>query len=686
MVKVPTYQSRVPVPDAGAGAPRLDPGAYAAGGRGLFAAGAAIQDTAQIVRRSDEHAATQEAARTVAETRAAWVERGHEMQQSAPEGAPGFVKQLTTAFDKDAAARMKNASPLAREIIELNMIGVRGSLVSKALAFETNSRLNKQLRDLNTTLTTEANSVRLDDTLFAQALNNGVSAIAGSQISEDNKALATNNLNRDLARAVYQGLIDRNPEAARARLEAGEFKDFIPEGDFNTLLHQSTAALEHKRRVAASELAPLLKDHLASLERTGVGLPGVSFRAPAALPADKLAEFRRDEALATETFNVVSRIRFAPPEAINTELGRVKPSAGSRGFADRQRVYDHLVTVTGRMMGERAKDPAGYAMQSPEIAAAFQAVGQVADADERAGAAARALSARMNFQKSIGIARPALLSDAEAQETVTRIHAMPPADQALNFTSLIKSYGPHASQAMQELSAKGLDTRFMVLASIGDDLVASADLANAIKTGPQELRKSIDPADKTTVRGELHKHIRDFKAVFEGGDPSGGAARKMNEIFSAIEDLAVHYVRQGKSPEDAAAEAHRIVIGDRYNIIRTDTIRAAVPTRLGDPDALTLAAGDMQAEDQIRAFNPRPFGDPGAPEFLSVERTVRTATNSGYWVTDETGTGMVLMVPFRGGGALPLVNKRGERYRIPFADPPLTPQNRARLLERGAMP
>ena len=37
-------------------------------------------------------------------------------------------------------------------------------------------------------------------------------------------------------------------------------------------------------------------------------------------------------------------------------------------------------------------------------------------------------------------------------------------------------------------------------------------------------------------------------------------------------------------------------------------------------------------------------------------------------MTNSAGTGLILLVPFKGGGALPLLNEKGENYELLFSD------------------
>ena len=79
-------------------------------------------------------------------------------------------------------------------------------------------------------------------------------------------------------------------------------------------------------------------------------------------------------------------------------------------------------------------------------------------------------------------------------------------------------------------------------------------------------------------------------------------------------------------------------------------------------------ADSKHRSDAIEVFNPAPMGSVIFPELPESDRRaalISTAVKSGFWVTNPTADGLVLMVPV-GGAALPLVNEDGERFGVDF--------------------
>jgi hypothetical protein len=664
-MKIPAYRSQVEVPDAGRGLPRLDPSAAARAGAGLIQAAATAADAAQILRRSNEHAAAQEAARAAAEARSDWLARHDALQNEAPAGAPEFTRRVMEEFDRDRQKRIEAVSPLARDYLGVALAKVGLALKAKSMAFESASRLGQQLRDIDTTLNVEINSVRADETQFDAAYANGMAAIAAAQIDADNKAKVGKAFERGLARAVFRGAIERDPAGARKRLEAGEFAGALQEGDYDTLLNQATARAEHLRALEAAEVKSLARDHIASIQETGEGLKGVVERAKASFSPAAFAELLKAEKFARDYHAAAIGINFAPPDAIAATVAQFKPAPGSDGYADRLRLYEGLARRADQILKFRDKDPAGYAMTSPDVRAAFERAAADPAAYERA------LTARVEFQQSMGAA-PKVLSEAEANDAAARVLALPAAERASAMGQLMAGYGRHAARALGQLAEAGLDARHQVLATLAGDPVASAKMATAIGLGHKELAANIPEDERKAVHETLAADLAAFRRVFEWSDPSGGAAPAFNNIVAAIRDLALVDVRAGVSAQAAARAAAEGVIGSRYHVIESRRVKAYAPKAIAgeviDPGAVETAAAELLTEEKIRAFEPLPFEDGGGDELLARERTVRAAVNSGFWATDSTGEGMVLMVPFRGGAALPLLDKARRPYRLAFAD------------------
>jgi hypothetical protein len=154
-----------------------------------------------------------------------------------------------------------------------------------------------------------------------------------------------------------------------------------------------------------------------------------------------------------------------------------------------------------------------------------------------------------------------------------------------------------------------------------------------------------------------------------------------------VKDVALAMYRQGEADTaSAATKAARQLVTGKFHILNGDDIRAHVPKRIGnqrvDTGKLQDVAEMRLSREMIESFDPQPIGSGfETPEGLNRERTIRTAVNSGYWVTNETNDGLVLMVPFRDGGALPLTNAQGERYEIDLRKLPQSEEQPASVTE-----
>jgi hypothetical protein len=227
-----------------------------------------------------------------------------------------------------------------------------------------------------------------------------------------------------------------------------------------------------------------------------------------------------------------------------------------------------------------------------------------------------------------------------------------------------------------DLVDAGMDPQNQVLASTVGQPALAQRVAQVIETGSQELKKGLDNADVRTIEQAVEDELTDFAEAYEAGDVTGAATTQMNAITRTVKDVALQMYRQGEADTASAATkaAQQLVYG-KFRVLQDDNIRAYVPRLVGgqpvDVRRVEDATDRQQTREAIESFGPQSFGSiQDEPDGLNRERTIRTAVNSGYWVTNETNDGLVLMVPFRDGGALPLMNADGERYEIDLRDLP----------------
>lgn len=470
--------------------------------------------------------------------------------------------------------------------------------------------------------------------------------------------------------AMVRGRIEKNPESTLAALEGGQFDAAI--GDVDTirkLTNEATRAVavlnaERKRNatVERNRLAGQVDDHMASIEQTGQGIAGLESALGDVLEPEKFDEFLAAQERARTFHDAQVGMRFAPVPEIAATLESLQPEPGSTDFADQADLFTNTQRAASAILKQRADDPAGAAMQAPEISAMFDAAG-----DDPA-AFQDAVKANMALQRDMGIAVPRVASKAQAGAIAAQIQSSQVSGWAAIFSGLEETYGPHYDGLLADLTDAGVDKRAGFLGEYVGNVALSQTLAQVFETGGKELREGLDRTMISDTETNVRMAFEPFRRMLEVGDFTGGATDEANSIQSMVEDLAVHYLRQGDG--DPATRAYNDLIASKVSVIDGDKVQAYVPIEV-DPRRVETNLTGLISREEIEAFDPQPirgFGDEALGEEAVRERTIEAMMNSGAWVTDETGTAAVFMIRFVGGGQLPVRNMAGDLWRIPFED------------------
>lgn len=476
--------------------------------------------------------------------------------------------------------------------------------------------------------------------------------------------------------SAVRGMIGQNPARTLSELEGGKFDEFLRDVDIiRKLTGEAEQAVrvqeaEHRRAQAASRnrFKALMRDDLVSLSNTGVGLPNIEAQAAALLDEDEFDAYVTQRDLAKEQHARLKEMEFAPTSDIVAILDDAEPVAGTEGFADEFQNYQASQKAAMEILKARDVDPAGFANRAPEIADAF------ALAEGEPKLLQQALESRVGFQREMGISDPRVLSKAEAGQTAMQINQTPPSERAGVLAGMELTYGDYYNVVMSELEAdQKIDSRTRLLADYASNPIVSHLLAQTLETGSTEIKKNIPKASITLVRETLQQEIEPFKRAFSGSDPTGGATRKINDIQSAIEDMAFILYNNTGDEKSAARQAYEHVIGNEFEVLDTSRVSAYMPKVIGgeivNGSDVEDAAEVLLSRERIEAFDPQPiltgFDEP--PE-VTRERTVSTAINSGVWVTNQKADGLVLMLPFVGGGLQVLRDAGGKPYEMKFTD------------------
>jgi hypothetical protein len=373
-------------------------------------------------------------------------------------------------------------------------------------------------------------------------------------------------------------------------------------------------------------------------------------------------------------------------DEIEQTVRQFKPEPGAEDFARKQQLFTQLRDQANSILDERATDPAAYAKKLPDVQQKYQQVNRGQATLEEA------ISYNLARQKQLGIPRGqrrAIVKD-EAQRLVQEVQAAPPAERAKAVADLQRDYGKHFDEVFMDMQEAGLDPINQLLLSTVGDRSLSQEVVSAIELGPSELKKPLSNDAVDTIDSVIEDNVRDFRQAHAATDFTGGATENLNAILDGVKQVAMLRA-QRQDPTTAAKRAVRDLVTGKFHIVNDPgadqglvggsvdasvydaPMQALIPRTLNgrkmDPARIQAAASLKLEREELERFDPAPDAMPaGTPEFLGKERLIRTAMNSGTWVTNEDNTGVFLMLPDQSGAQVPMVNDAGERYELSYAE------------------
>lgn len=476
--------------------------------------------------------------------------------------------------------------------------------------------------------------------------------------------------------SAVRGMIGQNPAKTLSELTAGKYDPFLRDVDvIRKLTGEAEQAVrvqeaEHRRaRTAArNRFKAVMRDDLVSLSNTGVGMPNVEAQAATLLEPDEFDSFITQRGLAKEQHSRLKEMEFASTGDILAILDDAAPEPGTQGFADEFQQFELSQRAAKNILTARENDPAGYAMRAPEIEQAFE------EAEKDPVLFQQALRARVDFQSEMGVPSPMVLSKSDMNRLAFQINETPPAERSGVLAGMELTYGPMYDTVMGELEVnKKIDGRTRLLADYVGDPIVGPLLATTMQTGSTEIRKNVPKTALNDIRETLQAEIEPFREAFSGSDPTGGATKRMNEIHSAVEDTAVVIYNKTGDAAGSARQAYENIIDKNFDILDTSRVSAYMPKfvegEMINPADVEDAAEVLLSRERIESFDPAPIrSEFDEPPEVTRERTVSTAINSGVWVTNTKADGLVLMIPFVGGGLQTLVDAKGNPYEMKFTE------------------
>lgn len=610
-------------------------------GRGLLTFGvglerAAEREKAALERQQKEFDAIKTTEAEIAYKRVG-MEEWRRVSTEEDSTDPTFMANYRETLDKkwkEIEGRLPpGVSPLAREKLRLTVEANRDGMVDAAGRFQNQQNAKKSLDLIGQQSNMWAAQASRDpdflETILAEA-DEGLKPFAGT-LTPDMERDARAKVRQQIIQSTVSGLVknDRYADAEKI-MASGKF-----DADLGAeALRSINADIHRGKGVARQEIRELANDHLASLSATGQGVPGLSERASKILDPKDAADFKARESTARQVHSLGQQLKFATPEEMKAGLDAIAPKAGSTRFADEQRIHAGLTNHAGQILKARDQDPAGYAMQAPEVAEAFKAAGN------NPALLPGAINKSLALQSQMGIPdhERRVLTKAQAENQVGQLSALPPEKMADQLQGMAAAYGKYWPGVYRELVANKLPQDGIVLGTMDrpEDAVARKNLAAAIQTGRKTLTDNLGPQVKGAIDTALHSAMEPWARA----ELSRGAHdANVQTVRSSAEMLAYYYASRGMTPEKAAEQAARETALDRYDILDQPNFSMYAPKGLGGQigETGTRILSGLKPEDLM---------DPGGMGKLTPQERQKQYLGSvkrGSWVLDGQGDGAILL-------------------------------------------
>jgi hypothetical protein len=600
--------------------------------------------------REAEEAALVSANEDLQSARSHWSTELQRRQAEAPAGAAGFTQSVLADFDADAKERVKRAKTQhSREQLKARLADVRLGLQEDAQRFETGSATADRVNRLEGSVESARTAVNFRPGDFDKIHTEVLTAIAGSGLTAEQRVKAAESASQALSVAAVDGMIRNDPRGTLKELNNEKTQNSAIAGmgldereRARSRAQSEINRLDQQARAARAEAQDTLRaDTQDAFTARALGLPAAlpeRSRYVAAYGSEGGERYRKDQAR-WKIFDVAGEAAYQTPAEAAKTLEVLKPKTQD-GAHEAQGNYEAAVQIYARQRKALEENPvAVLESRNPNIAALHEAAAKDPAQIPMYFGALRAQ------QATLGIAEPKLLSDAKRTEIAAALvyNVDKPAQRTEVLRSLQAAYGDDYVDVMREVAPK-LDGMGRVLINMLPPAAQRLDAAyaqkeNLAKTVPEKTRTEIDEA----VRTELAEFASTLSDQPDFAD-------RYAEHFEATRLFAQSLAAAGASPADAARNAASQVINDQYHF--TDGLR--IPATY-DEDIITLSLNTQKAtlakSGKFIVSGVLPFSTPEAAQ----EDMRNLIARSGYWTTNENGTGVVLKIPHRQG--------MGEVYR-----------------------
>lgn len=645
MPVIPNYQQRTRSSSAGVTQPvaRNTPNA-------MGDVGQIVSQIGENVTRAAQAETAVWAADKLSGLQSKWQTEYLTRSQNAEAGAPEFTGTLLKDFDTDVAENLKTApNAMAKRYIQERSNAFRDNLTSQSMRFEAESRVNHSVNTAETALNRYRNEVITNPSVFDARVSEFSTLVGAMNIPADKKEAILSRAPSAMASDAVTGLIDtasdseslnqiedrlkKQSDSATLALDPDDRARFL--SAVNSKKERLKAEHERNLRELQSEyrqqLATDVQDAFAARQ---MGIPAVlpsKSKFIAAYGSDG-AERYNAAAGQWKSYDVAGIAATMPPSQALEYMASLKPTSQA-GAANAAESYELAVKLYAQQRDRLEKDPVNTLLSTdPQLAALQQ---QSQDNPETLGAYISKLYAK---QQALGIAEPKLLSDAQRSGMAQKMDFDPAKPRArADFISQLKSaYGDYYPAIMREVAPK-LEGQARVMIDMQPEQSVRLDAATAQQ---KELNDLVKGPDATDINNQLDIEFESLAVTLAD---NVDAASRLAEFRNSAELLAKADVLRGTPPQEAARKAAAAVVNDQYNYV--DSMRIPVAY-----DAGLVSRGANLVQQELSKTGNFAIAAGTRSDSAAAQADLRSVIQrQGYWVTNESGTGMVLRIPHRTG-------------------------------------
>ncbi len=591
--------------------------------------------------------------------------------------------------------KWKHSNRYAQQMWDQYIGQVKGSVAREAIQFEANQRVEARQIGLmearkSDIIAVGSDPTKLDamiakwETLYNTLDDPKTKEIEGYRGVVDNKFLARmRDARGDFTIAAYETMITNNPGAAYKSLQQLQKNPARMEqlgldpNEFNKLFRAAKNTYEAGNVLQQYNLEKNFESHLALIQSTGTGLPqfsgknGVANAVSGVIGGDRAIvmadKMQRQVNIAQASWDAASSLRFLPVTEMITGFNKLTPTPNANA-ADQLKVKENVGQLINGWIQQRAQDPGAFWSQHPAV-----------QQRQRTGDIAGARDQMLVLQRQAGVEpfNYAVLSQQERASEISYLLKAPPNEVAGRLQSLRTRYGGQngefrgqADIVFRQLTTGegALPPEYMFAArALGTP--AETKILNALKLDNKvlgnlapSLQKGVSFKDiegtamqmgdtyRKAITGGMTNRLATFDAArtlvakmaaadllnTNGTDTTGAVKRAWQDVMQSFDITGgTYYVPKSKPGETNA-----------YNLPQIHE------------NAALIKANPMYLAQNFKIAVPGSM-DPGVakqPAFMN-ESYLKSLAKHGYWITNQDGTGLDLVI-----------NSNGVPEKVPTTD------------------